>query len=160
MGCSRVCSQPFAQFTLGVQVSCGCNDQLAAHGGAGAEVELSSREVLRCRAVVGADGTKSRIAAALGLKRASYAGEVYFRWCPPHRCSPLLSLPVPCPPHLGCSPFSPKPCLHAQAAERTIVPTGELAHTALKALVHLIEVLCAAVGSGWELAAWPQPGSL
>ena len=48
---------------------------------AGAEVELSSGEVLRCRAVVGADGTKSRIAGMLGLKRASYAGEVYFR-CP------------------------------------------------------------------------------
>lgn len=42
-------------------------------------MELSSGEVLRCRAVVGADGTKSRIASMLGLKRASYAGEVYFR---------------------------------------------------------------------------------
>ena len=46
---------------------------------AGAEVELSSGERLRCKAVVGADGVKSRIAAKLGLKPATYAGEVYYR---------------------------------------------------------------------------------
>ena len=46
---------------------------------AGAEVELTNGEVLACRAVVGADGTKSRMASVLGLRPASYAGEVYFR---------------------------------------------------------------------------------
>ena len=46
---------------------------------AGAEVELSSGERLRCKAVVGADGVKSRIAAKFGLKPATYAGEVYYR---------------------------------------------------------------------------------
>ncbi|BDA50264.1 Monooxygenase 2 [Coccomyxa sp. Obi] len=45
----------------------------------GAEVELSSGERLRCKAVIGCDGVKSRIAAFLGLKPASYAGEVYYR---------------------------------------------------------------------------------
>ena len=42
-------------------------------------MELSSGERLRCKAVVGADGVKSRIAAKLGLKPATYAGEVYYR---------------------------------------------------------------------------------
>ncbi|CAL8465230.1 g4765 [Coccomyxa elongata] len=45
----------------------------------GAEVELSSGEWLQCKAVIGCDGVKSRIAAFLGLKPASYAGEVYYR---------------------------------------------------------------------------------
>ncbi|EIE23272.1 FAD/NAD(P)-binding domain-containing protein, partial [Coccomyxa subellipsoidea C-169] len=45
----------------------------------GAEVELATGERLRCKAVVGADGVKSRIAAKLGLKPATYAGEVYYR---------------------------------------------------------------------------------
>ncbi|CAL8465231.1 g4766 [Coccomyxa elongata] len=45
----------------------------------GAVVELSSGERLPCKAVVGCDGVKSRIAASLGLKPASYAGEVYYR---------------------------------------------------------------------------------
>ncbi|CAK0786834.1 hypothetical protein CVIRNUC_010048 [Coccomyxa viridis] len=45
----------------------------------GAEVELSDRTRLRCKAVVAADGTKSRVAAKLGLKPAAYAGEVYYR---------------------------------------------------------------------------------
>ena len=42
-------------------------------------VELTSGERLPCKAVVGCDGVKSRIAASLGLKPASYAGEVYYR---------------------------------------------------------------------------------
>jgi 2-polyprenyl-6-methoxyphenol hydroxylase-like FAD-dependent oxidoreductase len=48
---------------------------------AGAEVELSSGERLRCRAVVGAEGIKSRVGAAMGsrLAPARYAGEVYYR---------------------------------------------------------------------------------
>ena len=46
----------------------------------GAEVELASGERLGCRAVVGADGVKSRVTAMLGLPPVRYAGEVYFRW--------------------------------------------------------------------------------
>lgn len=42
-------------------------------------MELSSGERLPCKAVVGCDGVKSRIAASLGLKPARYAGEVYYR---------------------------------------------------------------------------------
>ncbi|BDA50263.1 FAD-dependent urate hydroxylase [Coccomyxa sp. Obi] len=45
----------------------------------GAVVELSNGERLPCKAVVGCDGVKSRIAASLGLKPACYAGEVYYR---------------------------------------------------------------------------------
>ena len=57
-------------------------------GTTGAEVELSTGEWLQCKAVVGCDGVKSLIAAFLGLKPASYAGEVYYR-CDP--CSVLSS---------------------------------------------------------------------
>ncbi len=45
----------------------------------GAEVELSNGKRLRCKAVVAADGAKSRVAATLGMKPAAYAGEVYYR---------------------------------------------------------------------------------
>lgn len=51
-------------------------------------MELSSGVRLRCRAVVGADGTKSRIGRMLGVGRAAYAGEVYYRCCAsPALCS-------------------------------------------------------------------------
>ena len=142
-------------------MSCGCNDQLAAHGGAGAEVELSSGEVLRCRAVVGADGTKSRIAAGLGLKRASYAGEVYFRWCPPiHRCSSLLLPSCALPASSGLlSPSPPNLACHAQNGASLNVPScllGQLAsYSAGRPLVHLIDgAVCSSLQHS-ELAAWP-----
>lgn len=42
-------------------------------------MELSDGRRLRCKAVIAADGVKSRVAAKLGLKPAAYAGEVYYR---------------------------------------------------------------------------------
>ena len=59
---------------------------------AGAVVELSSGERLPCKAVVGCDGVKSRIAASLGLKPASYAGEVYYRSAQTFALGKLLRL--------------------------------------------------------------------
>ena len=43
-------------------------------------MELSDGRRLRCKAVIAADGVKSKVAAKLGLKPAKYAGEVYYRW--------------------------------------------------------------------------------
>lgn len=48
-------------------------------GGAGAVVELADGRHLPCRAVVGCDGVRSRIARSLGLPPPLYAGEVYYR---------------------------------------------------------------------------------
>jgi 2-polyprenyl-6-methoxyphenol hydroxylase-like FAD-dependent oxidoreductase len=47
---------------------------------AGAVVELADGRQIPCRAVVGCDGVRSRIAAQLGLPPALYAGEVYYRY--------------------------------------------------------------------------------
>lgn len=42
--------------------------------GAKPAVRLLSGEALRCRAVIGADGVRSKVAAALGLGPANFAG--------------------------------------------------------------------------------------
>jgi 2-polyprenyl-6-methoxyphenol hydroxylase-like FAD-dependent oxidoreductase len=60
----------------------------------GAEVELCNGDRLRCKAIIGADGAKSFIAAKLGLPPAKYCGEVYYRWACRHAACVLHSLPT------------------------------------------------------------------
>ncbi len=81
----------------------------------GAEVELATGERLRCKAVIGADGVKSRIAAKLGVKPATYAGEVYYRW----DCS-LQSL-LPCMHGLHDLMRTGRPAFSDRQACRTLV---------------------------------------
>lgn len=47
---------------------------------AGVNVTLESGETLRAPVVIGADGVRSRIAKALGLADANFAGYIAYRW--------------------------------------------------------------------------------